>query len=316
LSAVVIATPDHWHASLAIAALQARQDVYLEAPCAHRPEELARITAAARDSGGIVQCGLQHRSCGWVQTAVELIQRGELGAVRHVRAWMTCRRKPVGRRADAPSPAGVDYAAWLGPAPARPFNPNRFHGSWTRFWDYGGGELGLWGIHWLDVAGWALAPAGPLTVHAVGQRLHFVDDQETPDTLFVHYVFAGSRPLHLTWEHRSWTPHAPEGRTSGLAFYGEQGTLVLDRGGWKIYDRPTPLAAPGGGLDAPHLDDFLDCVRTRRPPRASLPVAAGSHELYHLGVQAFREQRVLTVPAFSFVGPEPPASSRVGSADG
>jgi len=189
IDAVIIATPDHWHAKMTIDACQAGKDVYLESPATHSDAEWSQVVAAAARNQRIVQTGLQQRSGAFVQSAVSFLRSGGIGQVRFARAWMACRRKPIGRRGDSPAPQGVDYAAWLGPAPDREFNGNRFHGNWTRFWDYGSGELGLWGVHWLDVAGWALDLSGPVTTSAVGSQLHFSDDQETPDTLTVHYQF-------------------------------------------------------------------------------------------------------------------------------
>lgn len=308
LDAVMIATPDHWHAPMAIEACQAGKDVYLESPATHTDGEWERLTAAAARSQRIVQTGLQQRSAAFVQSAVQFLRTDGIGRVRYVRAWMACRRKPIGRRGDSPAPAGVDYATWLGPAPAREFNGNRFHGNWTRFWDYGSGELGLWGVHWLDVAGWALDLTGPVKVNAIGSQLHFTDDQETPDTLTVHYRFERPHPVEVAWEHRTWTVHGNEGRTSGIAFYGDDGTLVLDRGGWKVYDRKDSPAESGGDLDAAHLANFMHSIRTREEPAASLLVARQAEQLCHLGVQAFREDRVITADLGSALRVTSPAS--------
>jgi predicted dehydrogenase len=294
IDAVVIATPDHWHAPMTIAACRAGKDVFVESPCTHRPGDWAAVAAVAQRERRIVQTGLQQRSGAHIQSAVESIRSGELGQIRLARAWMACRRKPIGRRGDSPPPAGVDYTAWLGPAPERPFNSNRFHGNWTRFWDYGSGELGLWGIHWLDVAAWALDLQATVTVSAIGSRIHSTDDQETPETLSVHYQFDQPSPVEVVWEHRTWTVHGNEGRTSGIAFYGDEGTLVLDRGGWKIYDRRDARAESGGELDGPHLANFLHGIRTREQPNASLAVAHLAERLCHLGRLAYREGRVLT----------------------
>jgi predicted dehydrogenase len=294
INAVLIATPDHWHARMTIDACQAGKDVYLESPATHSEDEWAQVIAAAARTGRIVQTGLQQRSGPFVQSAVRFLRDGGIGRVRFARAWMACRRKPIGRRGDSPAPAGVDYASWLGPAQHRDFNGNRFHGNWTRFWDYGSGELGLWGVHWLDVASWALDLNGPVKVSAIGSRLHFADDQETPDTLTVHYQFQHPHPIELAWEHRTWTVHGNEGRTSGISFFGDDGTLVLDRGGWKVYDRKDSPAENGVDLDVPHLANFVQCVRTREEPAASLMVARRAEQLCHLGVQAYREERAIT----------------------
>ncbi|MBX3443110.1 MAG: Gfo/Idh/MocA family oxidoreductase [Planctomyces sp.] len=290
---VVIATPDHWHAAMAIDACRAGKDVYLESPATHRPDEWEPLVEAARRDRRVVQTGLQQRSGDYVASAIELIRSGGLGPVHLARAWMACRRKPIGRRGDSAPPADVNYASWLGPARPRPFNSNRFHGNWSRFWDYGSGELGLWGVHWLDVAVWALDPQGPVDVHAIAGAAQSADDQETPGTLSVHYQFASPRPVEIVWEHRTWTVHGNEGRTSGIAFYGEEGTLVLDRGGWKVYDRRDARSENGSNLDRPHLANFVHCVRTREEPAASLAAAAPAEHLCCLGAAACRQNRPL-----------------------
>jgi predicted dehydrogenase len=279
---------------MAIDACRAGKDIYLESPAVHRQEEWQALVEAAARERRIIQTGLQQRSAPHVRAAVEAIREGDLGRVRFARAWMACRRKPIGRRGDSPPPAGVDYAAWLGPAGDRAFNSNRFHGNWNRFWDYGAGELGLWGVHWLDVAAWALELSGPCTAQAIGSRVHVSDDQETPDTLTVHYQFPSPQPVEVAWEHRTWTVHGNEGRTSGIAFYGENGTLVLDRGGWKVYDRRDSRSENGGDLDRPHLSDFLSAVRTRHEPAASLARAERAEQMCRLGVAAYRGGRTLT----------------------
>jgi predicted dehydrogenase len=143
-------------------------------------------------------------------------------------------------------------------------------------------------VHWLDVAAWALKLTGPVTATALGGKSNSSDDQETPDTLTVHYQFEQPHPVELAWEHRTWTVHGNEGRTSGIAFYGEDGTLVLDRGGWKVYDRRDARAENGGDLDRPHLENFLHAVRTREQPAAALALVQASERLCHLGVEAYR----------------------------
>lgn len=288
LQAVVIATPDHWHAQMVTEACLAGKDVYVESPATHLRNELDQLIDVQQQTGRVIQTGLQQRSGEHVQSAVRLIQSGELGRIRFARGWMACRRKAIGRRGDSPAPASVDYSAWLGPAPVRAFNSNRFHGNWSRFWDYGAGELGVWGIHWLDVAAWALQLEGPVQVNAIGSRLNASDDQETPETLTIHYQFERPQPVEVAWEHRTWTVHGNEGRTSGIAFYGEDGTLVLDRGGWKIYDRRDSQAENGGDLDRPHLANFIDCVRSRQRPAANLAEVRLAEQLCHLGVAAYR----------------------------
>jgi predicted dehydrogenase len=303
LNAVVIATPDHWHAAMASEACLAGKDVYLESPATRELHEWRPLRDLATRTGRVIQTGLQQRSGAHVLSAIDLIQRGDIGRVRFARAWMACRRKSIGRRGDSSAPNGVDYANWLGPAPQRPFNGNRFHANWSRFWDYGSGELGLWGVHWLDVAGWALNVAGAVSVQSIGGPASSSDDQQTPETLTVHYQFERLHPVEIVWEHRTWTVHGNEGRTSGVAFYGEDGTLVLDRGGWKIYDRRDAQGENGSDLDRPHLQNFIDCVRTRQRPAAALENVELAESLCHLGVLSYRQGRPLT---HEFASSSPP----------
>ncbi|MBI1345690.1 gfo/Idh/MocA family oxidoreductase [bacterium] len=292
IDAVIIATPDHWHATMARQALEAGKDVYLESPITANLEESADLIAAATRSQRIVQCGLQERSGAPYRDAMRFLHAGNLGTVKLARAWVVHRRKPIPRRKDEPAPETLDYAAWLGPATERPFNPNRSHFNWRWFWDYGGGELTHWGSHLLDVARWGLQVNWPDRVAATGGKYAFDDATETPDTLMVQYAY----PKHtIQWEHRLWSGHAPEGRSSAVAFYGERGVLVIDRGGWKVYDGE----AAGGSctsaeLDRDHLQNFLSCVRTRQQPKADLATALVSTGLCHLGNLAYRAGHEIT----------------------
>jgi len=293
LAAVVIAAPDHWHAPMTLLALQAGKDVYLESPATHSVEEGAALIEAARSGERVVQVGLQQRSGSHFQSAIQFVRSGKLGTVRMAKAWIVHRRKSIGRRAECEAPAQVDYAAWLGPAPARAFQPNRFHFNWRWFWDYGGGELAHWGVHMLDVARWGLNVEVPQRVSAVGGKYSFDDDQETPDSLSVQYDFGAKAIL---WEHRLWSSHGPEGRSSGVAFHGDNGTLVVDRGGWKVYDHGEVVAADASDLLATHLRNFVDGVRTRQTPTADLSVGVAASNLCHLGNAAYRLGRELRLP--------------------
>jgi len=283
---VVIATPDHWHAPMARLACLAGKDVYLESPPTHSLAEDADLLEIVRNSSQVVQVGLQQRSGAHFQSAIAFVQSGQLGRVRLARAWIVHRRKNIGRRGPVECPAHIDYAAWLGSAPARPFQPNRFHFNWRWFWDYGGGELAHWGVHMLDVARWGLDVSVPQRVSAVGGKYSFDDDQETPDALSVQYDF-GDRSI--LWEQRLWSAHGVEGRSSGVAFHGDQGTLVLDRGGWKVYDHGEVVASDCSDQLGTHLQNFVQCIRTRESPTADLATGLASGALCHWGNQSYRQ---------------------------
>lgn len=301
IDAVVIATPDHWHADMAVAACEAGKDVYVEQPLAHSIAEGERIVDAARRTGRIVQTGLQQRSGAHFRSAVELVRSGGIGRVRLAKAWAVHRRKSIGRHGDAPVPAGVDYRRWLGPAAERPFNANRFHHNWRWFWDYGSGELGIWGVHMLDVARWGLGVGLPLRVAASGGHLYLDDDRQAPDTLSVQYTYPDAA---IHWEHRLWSNRAPEGRTAAAAFYGDNGTLIVDRGGWKVYDRRDSLTADASEQQVAHLRNFIDCIHTRRTPDADAITGQASCTLCHLGNIAYRLGREVT--------PDPATGDLVG----
>lgn len=285
VQAVVIATPDHWHATMASLACQAGKDVYLESPPTHALDEGAGLAEIAQRTHRVVQVGLQQRSGAHFQSAVQFVKSGKLGTVRMAKAWIVHRRKSIGHRATGDAPVNVDYAAWLGPAPARAFQPNRFHFNWRWFWDYGGGELAHWGVHMLDVARWGLQVTTPQRVSAIGGKYSFDDDQETPDALSVQYDF-GSKSI--LWEQRLWSSHGVEGRSSGVAFHGDNGTLVVDRGGWKVYDHGDVVAADASDLLTTHVSNFVDCVRNRQSPTATLETGLASAALCHWGNAAYR----------------------------
>lgn len=285
LDAVVIATPDHWHANMAVEACEAGKDLYIEAPLARTIQEGRLIVDAARRNQRVVQTGLQQRSGEHFRSAVQAVQAGEIGPVRLVKAWVSHRRNLSAPPENMRGPGHFDYDAWLGPAGPREFDPLRFHQTWPWFWDYGGGELALWGVHLIDVALWGMQAQWPSKVSACGGCFEQSAAFETPDTLHVQYTFDN---FVLTWEHRQWTRHGQEGRTAAVAFYGEDGTLIADRGGWKIYGNRSGLSAPASELLPPHLADFVDAVRTRRDPAASVEVGHQSAAVCHLGNMAWR----------------------------
>lgn len=285
IDAVIIATPDHWHGVMASLAIQAGKDVYLETPVAHSIEESRRIIQVAASSDRVIQVGLQERSGPHFQSAIEVVRSGQIGRVALARAWATHRRKSIGAKAERRAPRTADYEMWLGPAPKRAFHPNRFHHNWHWFWDYGSGELGKWGVHLLDVARWGLGVEFPDRVSANGGKYAFNDDQETPDTLLATYSFGDKT---IVWEHRQWSNHAMEGRSAAAAFYGDAGTLIVDRGGWKVYDSSENLTDSSSNLLSNHLRGFIDCVKSREQPAAGLEVGHASTTLCHLGNIAYR----------------------------
>lgn len=294
VDAVVIATPDHWHATMTALACEAGKDVYVETPACHFGGEAAQMIEAARTNQRIVAVGLPQRSGQHFQSAIRLVQSGQLGQVTLAKAWFVQRRQPLAPALPAEPPAGVNFESWLGPAPQRPFLEHRFHYHWRWFWEHGNGELGVWGSQLLDVARWGLDVAWPQRVASTNGRRVIADDAETPDALQVQFDCGDKTVI---WEHRTWSNHAPEGRTAAVAFFGERGTLVVDRGGWKVYDSKESLTSDASELTLPHLADFLAAVKERRAPVADLEIGTVSARWGQLAAISHRVGREVQVDA-------------------
>jgi predicted dehydrogenase len=299
VDAVVVAMPDHWHALATIWACQAGKHVYCEKPASHNLIEGRRMVEAARKYNRVVQLGTQSRSSPSLARAAELVRSGKLGKIPAARAWIGGSRPDIGKAPDAAVPAGVDYNLWLGPAPERAFSTNRFHYRWHWMWDYGTGELGNNGIHALDRLRWILGLDAPTRVVAAGGKFFYDDDQETPDTMTVAYQFP---TCTVTWDHRVWS----KGTGSGAEVYGEHGTLVLGRDGWRVEkgieasDEGDPKGQ--GTEDSIHQRNFIDCVKsssgsTVRRPNADIEEGHKSTRLCHLGNIAFRTGRAVRFDA-------------------
>jgi predicted dehydrogenase len=293
LTAVAVATPDHWHALATVWACQAGKHVYCEKPVSHNLVEGRRMVEAARKYDRVVQVGTQRRSGAHFQKAAEFVRAGGLGKVPFARAWIAGHRKSIGHKADAPVPAGVNYDLWLGPAPERPFNPNRFHYNWHWNWDYGTAEIGNNGIHGLDVVRWVLGLDAPLRVVAGGGKFFYDDDQQTPDTMVVTFDFPATSVL---WEHRIWSKTGVQGDPFGVILYGEKGTLVFDKNGWHVEDG-VEAKEKAAEMERPHLRNFLDCVQDGKRPNADIEEGHKSTRLCHLGNIAFRTGRALRFDA-------------------
>lgn len=312
VDAVMLGTPTHWHAIPTIMACQAGKDVYVEKPDGHNIVEGQVMVAAMRRHRRIVQLGTQSRSGPHFHDAMQYIAEGHLGRPLFAKAWESAKQGSIGRPPDAAPPQGVDYDLWLGPAPKRPFNPCRFHGSWRWFFDYGCGDLGNDGVHRLDVARWAFEtalaahgdlPLGPIeTVSAHGGKAYFDDLQEWPDNLMCTYDFGGGRLI--TYEMRLWSPYTLHGVTEGAAVYGDQGYIIIGNRSWQAFGpRNKLLRDEQGGADATkaHVENFLACMATRSKPVADLEtVGHPSSLLCHLGNAAWRAGRTLRFDAENY----------------
>ncbi|HRZ57944.1 MAG TPA: Gfo/Idh/MocA family oxidoreductase [Candidatus Paceibacterota bacterium] len=297
IEGVIIATPDHWHAIPTILACQAGKDVYIEKPLSHTIHEGQLMRDAARKFNRVVQVGMQRRSTEHFRNAVEYVASGKLGKVCLVKAWMCQVRGSIGNPPDSPVPPGVDYDTWLGPAPKRPFNRNRFHYNWRFFWDYGNTELGNQGVHMLDVALWGIqALRGvenclPKQVSGSSGIYWLNDAKEVPDTQVMTYDYGD---LALVWELRSFGDTLPlEGTTAGTAFYGTEAALIVDGSGWKVHSKKGDLGPSAKASGGSHTKNFLECMKSRQRPNADVELGRLSTTICHLGNICTRLQRAV-----------------------
>jgi predicted dehydrogenase len=301
VDAVIIATPDHWHCLTMVNACEAGKEVYVEKPLANSIEECQIMMAAAKKYNRVVQVGQWQRSGPHWQKAIDYVQSGKLGKIRLVKAWAYMGwMKEVKKAPDGPVPAGVDYDMWLGPAAKRPFNPNRFHFNFRWYWDYAGGLMTDWGVHLIDMVLYGMKAGGPKSVVSMGGKFAYPEGaMETPDTQQAIYEFDD---FSMIWEHAVGINGGPYNRDHGVAFIGNLGTLVVDRGKWEIfpeienneYKTPAvPVQSRGGndgGLDT-HTRNFIDCIKSRQKPNCDVWTAANTAINAHLGNIAFKAGR-------------------------
>lgn len=295
VDALVVATPDHWHALATVWGCQHGKHVYVEKPASQTLWEGRKMVEAARKYKRVVQVGTQCRSAPHYLELMEYIRSGKLGDVHMAKAWNSQLRGNIGHKPDSAVPAGVDYDLWLGPAPQRPFNVNRFHSTWHWNWDYGTGDMGNDGVHDLDIARWGLGVDAPTSVTCAGAKWAHDDDQQVPDTQVVTFMFPDSRQL-LVYEQRLWSPYVQEGYENGVAFYGTKGYILVGRAGWKLIaagNKPQPTE-PRPFSDEPHRRNFLECIKSGGRPNADIEEGHRSAVLAHLGNIAFRVGRSLT----------------------
>lgn len=309
INLVIVGTPDHWHCLQMVAACEAGKDVYCEKPIGRTIEECNLMIKAAKMNKSIVQVGQWQRSDQHWQDAVDFIQSGKLGKIRLVRVFSYqgwCPSIPV--VADEPVPSGVDYDMWLGPAPSRPFNRNRYHFTFRWFWDYAGGLMTDWGVHLLDYALFGMNVTAPKGIMASGGKFGYPDDAcETPDSLQTIYEFDG---FNVLWDHAIGIDDGAYGRNHGLGFVGENGTLVIDRSGWEVIPEvvsdirrmeAVPLKKGDGRGLKNHVKNHLDCIAKRNPnTNASIETGAHIAKFSALGNIAYRTGKKLVWDGTSF----------------
>jgi len=324
VDALVIATPDHWHALGTVWACQAEKDVYVEKPASHSVWEGRKMVEAARKYGRVVQLGTQSRSAPYAKNAIEFIRSGKLGDIHLVRVLNMKTRGVLREKPDESVPKELDYDMWLGPAPKRSYNPNRFYGGcWNWLWDFSGGDIINDGVHQIDLARWVVGEDYPKSVSTTGGIFHFKDGGQTPDTQMVTYEY---EKLTLVFELTLWTPYMKktpqEIRVSDswpnwpfnatkVEVFGTNGFMWFGRhgGGWKSF-RPDGEEGPyeyGRDPFPPHLENFLSCVRSRKKPNADIEIGHRSTLLCHLGNISYRvgnRKLLFDGESESFVGDE------------
>jgi predicted dehydrogenase len=323
VQAVVISTPDHWHALQTMLACDAGKDVYVEKPLTLFVREGQWMLDVARRTNRVVQVGTQQRSGRHYARARDLIRGGHLGSIVSVRMASYRNISPgFGRPSDQPPPAELDWDMWLGPAPRRPFNPNRclYHFRW--FWDYSGGQMTNLGAHSIDILHWYLGVSGPVAVVSRGGRFALEDNGETPDTQDALLEYPR---FTATWSHREAASGST--RIPPIEFIGTKGSLTVSRSGFAVTadrkSRPenmvpqftsrqpaggvervaetgppqfwtTPLEDKSGSGDeqlTSHARNFLDCVRSREQPVSDLESAHQVSTACHLANISLRTGR-------------------------
>jgi predicted dehydrogenase len=323
VDAVVITTPEHWHANMCIDACEAGKDVYVEKPASHFIRDGRLMVEAARRSDRVVQVGTQQRSGAHFQRAVRYVQEGRIGDVHYASCWNhTPPRPPRPTRTGVPE--GLDWDMWLGPGPQLSYDQVWSAGGPRSFWAFWGGMLTEWGSHLADVVLWALKVQSPLRVAAVGGRFH-QQQGELPDTLLVSYEFPGFAFHYSILNHNTFGPNGDPGAARfgsyGIQFHGSKGTLFVDRGGFRITPQTTrqeepeqpagpsvpDMRAPGfyytteilaeqsdSSLQhGPHVRNFLDCVKSRKRPIADVEAGHHANSACRLGNIAYRMGRTL-----------------------
>jgi hypothetical protein len=331
IDAVSIATPNHWHALAAIWAMKAGKDVYGEKPAAHNIYECQKLVQVARETKRMFQVGSQHRSNPLKMKAMEALQGGLIGKVYQAKGLCYKRRKSIGRKPDAPTPPGVNWEMFLGPAPLRPFNELRFAYNWHWFWDTGNGDIGNQGVHELGLARWGMGdPEWPKTAYAHGGKFAYEDDQETPNTLSAAFDFGGRElvfevrglltgaegtvprgprqgPMAAEPAPVATTPKgaAPLNIMVGNLYFGTEGWAAMSDAGFQAFKGESnevvmeerAQRGPDGDPTGLHMKNFLAAVKSRnhKDLHDEIAIASMSASMCHLANISYRVGRRLTL---------------------
>lgn len=306
VDAVIIAAPDHWHVRMAMDAISAGKDVYLEKPVTHTIEEGEVLTRAVRSSQKIVQCGMQQRSWTHFQSAVELLQAGNIGRVTQVRTyWYQNYQGPPPRK--PMEPQLLDWKRWLGTAREQPFDESKYR-EWRWYWDFGGGAMTDLFTHWIDVAHWAMKASEPRLAQGMGDRYVF-EKWDCPDTVQAAFRY----PSFEVGYEGTMISSIDDG---GLEFRGTKGTLKLTRGGFSIHREGEKGEIPSlsehtvkdGTIS--HMENFFDCIRDRKQPAAPVEAGVAAARAGHIGNLAIRGGAKVNWPPAVDLGQGTPGQKR------
>ncbi|MCX7887751.1 MAG: Gfo/Idh/MocA family oxidoreductase [Verrucomicrobiae bacterium] len=316
IDAVSVVTPNHWHALAAIWAIQAGKHVTVEKPCCHNIYEGLKLVEAAKKYKVIVQDGCEQRSNPCAQSMAKFLHEGGLGEVYMAKGMCYKWRPSIGHFEDEPVPPGVHYDLWLGPAPKRPFNRNRFHYNWHWHWDYGNGDIGNQGVHEMDIARWGLGVKLPTKICAMGGHFMFNDDQQTPNVLMALFEFpnpegGADKKKILQFEVRGWITNR-EGFSEGVKadpvaykvsdrnnignlFYGSNGYMIKNVKEWKTFLGEKHEPGPTGSGLGNHYQVFVDAIRNGDPKTFNVSIEEGFYTcaLVHLANISYRLGRSL-----------------------
>lgn len=307
LDVVAIASPDHWHAPMALMAVQAGKDVYVEKPCCHNPAEGEMLVEAMGKYGKLIQMGNQQRSGMASQEAIRDIREGLIGEVYHGKAWYANTRGSIGKGKVVAVPDHLDWDLWQGPAPRSDYKDNYVHYNWHWFEHWGTGEINNNGTHEIDICRWALGVEFPEKVNSSGGRYHFDDDWEFYDTQIANFEFGGGKMI--TWEGRSCNGQLFFDRGRGVTIHGTEGTILLDRNYYIAYNNKreqikwvkegvasaTTDTLGRGGLDDLHMNNLVNGIRNGEALRSPIDDGYKSNLLCHLGNISQKTGRTLNI---------------------
>ncbi len=306
IDVITIATPEHWHTPMAIIGLQAGKHVYLEKPCSHNPAECEMVIKAQKKYGKLIQMGNQQRSSSHTIEAIQKIRDGVIGKVYMGKTWYSNNRKSIGVGKEVPVPDYLDWELWQGPAPRRPYKDNVHPYNWHWFWNWGTGETLNNGTHEIDVCLWALDVKFPKRISAAGGRYHFEDDWEFYDTIITNFEYDGKL---ISWEGKSCQNKTYFGRGRGSTIHGTEGTVLIDRDGYEIYnnsdskifevvnqEKNISMGVGGGGqMTDLHFQNLINAIREGEKLNSPIEEGSVSVSLLLLANIAWKMGRTLNI---------------------